>query len=360
MNTSILPFPQLLTPPIKRAAYSDRTGWLMALLSKLAYIPFENPSRDLKERDLCDLQTQLAQLHFQLIKTFSIHVPWGTDTQAFLAKIDQEGREPFIVLSFRGTEGRKIEDLKTDLNAKAMVLGRLGGPGHNRVIPIGQWNASADEQTWPLVKVHPGFWQAFEAVRPDIETTLSQSALKDLPLYITGHSLGGAIAIVATYVLASDRIAACYTFGAPRVGNMEFGQSIKVPIYRFINANDIVPHLLPGMALDVVARMFGLFRFVPIAGRVIRLLNSYREYRHFGDLRYFSGAVELPREDGRPSYKGLSLYANPPQLQRWCWSLRRLLRRGPTAMFYDHKIDQYINKLACWAYARMEVKGELS
>lgn len=31
----------LLTPPTRRAAYSDRTAWLMAQFSKLAYEKFE-------------------------------------------------------------------------------------------------------------------------------------------------------------------------------------------------------------------------------------------------------------------------------------------------------------------------------
>ena len=34
----------LLEPPIKRAAYSDRTAWLMAVMSSLAYIRFEQPT----------------------------------------------------------------------------------------------------------------------------------------------------------------------------------------------------------------------------------------------------------------------------------------------------------------------------
>lgn len=357
MNASLLPFPQLLIPPIKRAAYSDRTGWLMALLSKLAYIPFEKTYDGAQGGALSLLQDQLAQLHFRLIKTFCVHVPGGTDTQAFLAKIEQKGREPFLVLAFRGTEGRKIEDIKTDLNAKARVLGHLEGAGAPRCIPLGKMPANRAQKDRSVVKVHPGFWQAFDTVRPDIEASLSTPDLADLPLYITGHSLGGAIAVVATYVLASDRVAACYTFGAPRVGNAAFGQCIKVPIYRFINANDIVPRLLPGMALDVMANMLGVFRFVPLVGRGVRLLDQYRAYRHFGDLRYFSGAIEYPLVEGKPSYKGLSLYANPPQVQRWVWGLHRLVRCGPMALFYDHKIDQYINKLACWAHARSATEG---
>ena len=38
--------PDLLTPPLKRAAYSDRMSLMMAELSMLAYIPFEMPKED--------------------------------------------------------------------------------------------------------------------------------------------------------------------------------------------------------------------------------------------------------------------------------------------------------------------------
>ena len=34
----------LTEPPIKRAAYSDRTAWLMAVMSALAYVRFEQPT----------------------------------------------------------------------------------------------------------------------------------------------------------------------------------------------------------------------------------------------------------------------------------------------------------------------------
>ena len=32
-----------MSVPVKRAAYSDRTAWTMAILSELVYVPFESP-----------------------------------------------------------------------------------------------------------------------------------------------------------------------------------------------------------------------------------------------------------------------------------------------------------------------------
>ncbi len=42
-------YKELLNPPVMRAAYSDRTAWLMAVMSKLAYFPFENDDTELKQ-----------------------------------------------------------------------------------------------------------------------------------------------------------------------------------------------------------------------------------------------------------------------------------------------------------------------
>ena len=56
-------YEELLSPPIKRAAYSDRTAWLMAKMSKLAYLPFEN--------DDAELKAALSEANFELIKWFS-------------------------------------------------------------------------------------------------------------------------------------------------------------------------------------------------------------------------------------------------------------------------------------------------
>ena len=44
--------------PVKRAAYSDRTAWIMAILAELAYIPFDEES----EQTILSLAEELAKL----------------------------------------------------------------------------------------------------------------------------------------------------------------------------------------------------------------------------------------------------------------------------------------------------------
>jgi Lipase (class 3) len=78
-----------------------------------------------------------------------------------------------------------------------------------------------------------------------------------IPIYITGHSLGGAPAQIASAVLGDDQVAACYTFGSPLVGNIYFDLWVKPPSYRLINYADIVGYrhagdarYLPDVAID--------------------------------------------------------------------------------------------------------------
>ena len=76
-----------------------------------------------------------------------------------------------------------------------------------------------------------------------------------LPLFITGHSLGGALALLATRLTAPDVTGACYTFGAPRIGNYECFRFIKTPVYRVVNSSDVVPRVPPGAVMLVVTHV---------------------------------------------------------------------------------------------------------
>ena len=260
----------MLNPPIHRAAYSDRMAWIMASMAELAYLNFEN---DPDERKL--FIASLKSGGFDLVRTFNSK---ETDTQAFIANCPE-----FAVLAFRGTEVNKIRDVKTDIAAaKISVL-----QGH----------------------VHNGFMKAYESVAEDIKKDLLE--LKDVPLYVTGHSLGAALATVATqnlehdhrYPRFRDMIAACYTFGSPRVGNSHYAQEFKSPIYRVVNTTDVVT-TVPLLAMG---------------------------YMHIGDVRYLgSGEGEFQR--GIPFMRRLLLFVV---------SMFKLF----SPIVLDHGIARYRSKL---------------
>jgi hypothetical protein len=77
---------------------------------------------------------------------------------------------------------------------------------------------------------------------------------KERPLWITGHSLGGALALFAGWLFQRKMISVhqIYTFGAPMIGNEEaakaFDRELANKIFRYINSPDPVPKL-PTMSL---------------------------------------------------------------------------------------------------------------
>jgi hypothetical protein len=356
---------RLLAPPVKRAAYSDRMALLMAEMSLLAYTDFEAPEdplggelgavlasvrsapsdtdaldilrglvsdehgvyRGTSARTLSDL---LERGGFTLVATYDSAPSGGgtggdgTDTQAFLAKNDPDaeaGRaEKIAVLAFRGTEG-KIEDIKTDAN---MLPKEVNG-----------------------LTFHSGFWDGFAAVEDAIERDLAPLRDDGYALYLTGHSLGGALALVATYKIAGDSTGACYTFGQPRMAGYGLARSIRTPIYRVVNGNDIVPRMPPTHLLHALAFIVSL---VPILGQkyVNRLLEKFTRYVHHGDMRY----LKRRRGEGSGNYGPIVLLANSNMLHQLWWFVTSwpLARKSPLE---DHYKDAYCEKLREYAKDRL-------
>lgn len=196
--------------PTWRAAYSDRTCALMASLCGVAYDDFE----DQTGAGLDLMKVRLRSGAFKLVGVYD--TPIGA--QAYLAASDQ-----MTVLAFRGTQDQK--DWAVNLEAKLTPLNTSVG----------------------AVRVHSGFLEAFQKIEPQIRRDLDDPSKvpADKGLYITGHSLGGALAQIASAAFERDTLAACYTFGSPRVGERRFDTEVKCPHYRLVNADDVVPSVPP-------------------------------------------------------------------------------------------------------------------
>ncbi len=145
------------------------------------------------------------------------------DTELYLAQHPNDG-SPFTVLAFRGTSGFK--DLLTDSKF------------FPKLVP---WNTN--------YSAHEGFLDALNLVWEDVEQHLLD--IKPEILYLTGHSLGGALAVLTASRLAEDcdlvTPTAVYTIGCPRVGNRALVKSTEeaVRVYRVVWAGDFVTRLPP-------------------------------------------------------------------------------------------------------------------
>ncbi len=102
-------------------------------------------------------------------------------------------------------------------------------------------------------EVHRGFGDAMRAIWPAVTAALDPI---DEPLYVAGHSLGGALACLAASLA---RPAGVYTFGAPRVGDRRFRRLVDaIPVFRVVNGSDVVPTVPPGIIYRHAGRLFHL------------------------------------------------------------------------------------------------------
>lgn len=105
------------------------------------------------------------------------------------------------------------------------------------------------------VRVHKGFKDSSDVLTANYIKTLSTTLKNhaDYRFVITGHSLGGAVAILAALELKHrlqipwEKIEV-FTYGQPRTGDVAFARyvnSLPMHVTRVVNDNDIVPHILP-------------------------------------------------------------------------------------------------------------------
>jgi len=139
-----------------------------------------------------------------------------------------------VIVVFRGTQENSIQNWIEDLFWKQLDL---------------------DYPGMPEAKVHSGFYSAYH------NTTLRDGVVRgirktrgvygNIPIMITGHSMGGAMASFCALDLVVNfglKDVTLMTFGQPRIGNAVFASNFKGHLpnaIRVTNAHDIVPHLPP-------------------------------------------------------------------------------------------------------------------
>lgn len=102
--------------------------------------------------------------------------------------------------------------------------------------------------------VHQGFQLAYLTIRESLVGLLNKYSDGYSQIFITGHSLGGALcALAAVDVLTLNRNLApvVYTWAEPRVGHDDFVSFYNTHVnicYRIVNVWDVVPHLPPEIA----------------------------------------------------------------------------------------------------------------
>jgi triacylglycerol lipase len=263
----------------------------------------------------------------------------GFDTQGFVAR-----QEDAVFVSFRGTEPINVDDWLSDVNFHQRKL-HASVPG----------------------LVHGGFALALEEImQPMLDAVVELSGGDRTRLFVTGHSMGGALAVLAAALLrfeAGRNVAAVYTYGQPRVGDPEFSSAFDTILggvtFRYVNDLDIVPHVpparLPGRPLlrtpvsatDLLRTLENVPRDVLEAlGAVI----AGEHFAHVGQLKLFLvdntlTDDELLWQEREVIYSGtlVDLLRNAPSLLRA--QLASVLRIGNRLLDHD-PLNGYVPKLA--------------
>jgi hypothetical protein len=146
--------------------------------------------------------------------------------------------------------------MKTDINmfytnARAFLPSKLGDE-FAAADSAAEEGAAAQPRLWRWSKVHKGFATAYSAIGPQLLRSIQK--LHDQnprPIYLTGHSLGGALATLCSLDLVlrlgiNRRNIVVSTFGSPRVGNHSFAKfyNENIPIHwRIVVGPDVVTKL---------------------------------------------------------------------------------------------------------------------
>ena len=289
-----------LASALRGASFTIERALALMWLAQATYeTDADNPDSDVPRK----LERLLAQWQLRLLARLS-----AGGTEGFIAESDD-----VIVIAFAGTDPVVEAHWIMDFDI------RLGPNG-----------------------VHRGFKAGVQNVWPMLASTLAGTTK---PIHLTGHSLGGALAIVAAWRLTGvggpipvDRIAAITTFGTPRVGNAGFAdayrsQGLWSRTFGLRYGADIVPFLPPAIGRLPPFQTVGLTLSCPHGGL------------------FAETPPPTTATDDRPEMAAL--------LSGWRVLLRLGVRQHPTALLVDylpvllrdHVPDRYLEALG-WRFTR--------
>ncbi|KAI3463181.1 hypothetical protein Pfo_019844 [Paulownia fortunei] len=307
---------------------------------KMHFVDFYNCWNDYqKERStqvfiMCDKpkDANLILISFRGTEPFDAD-DWITDFDYSWYEIPKLGKVHMGFLEALGLGNRvNTSTFQVHLQAKNVKLSNLNGvdarvsssKGHDSSSTFSSSNAhgglsqsSASEQPSGTEKeLIPVMREmtAYYAVRSKLKDLLKEH--KNAKFVVTGHSLGGALAILFPTVLmlheeeeVMQRLLGIYTYGQPRVGNRQLGRFMEAHLehpkskyFRVVYCNDLVPRL-------------------PYDDKTFL-------YKHFGTCIYYNSLYIEQNVDEEPNRNYFGLQYLMPEYLNSVWELLRSFIMG--------------------------------
>lgn len=197
---------------LRNNSYDNRMAMFLAAVCSQTYAQFES----------ADGQFAVPQ-GFKVAEAFEAK-SFGGNWERFGFILESDDR---IILAFRGTSST------TDWISDAI----------------------ASQEKYKCVKdagsTHRGISNIYYSARQEILPALTKLSVSGKRLFVTGHSLGGALSTLSAMDVKKNAGFAhptVYTFGAPRVGDPEFAHAFSERVrdsHRVYNRYDAVPLLPP-------------------------------------------------------------------------------------------------------------------
>lgn len=252
-------------------AYSHISNFEIANTKNVNLIPSSEYEKAIKhyfeKKEKLDIKRMLDNTEME-ITSFLIENQFAI---ALVIKI-----QDVVFVSLRGTEFNNIFDWRINFNALKVSI------------------------DYPKVKLHRGFYKEVLSFKQQLENLIRDEFGTGIQIYVTGHSLGGALAAVLYGLWGKEykykwgpshklmfeykgdfRAVSSYTFGMPRYGNLAAIAFYPNP-YHVLNSKDIIPNVPP--------KKLG---YENCANNIPLDKSLVLDVKYYGYLRYLKNLISL-------------------------------------------------------------------
>jgi triacylglycerol lipase len=221
----------------------------------------------------------------------AVYMDWPVCFQV----VDMYCDDRFTIKEF-DSQGAQAVAFKLDMDTAVVVF---------RGTETDEWkDILANIKAWPTESetagsVHSGFKTELDKIYSQVMIWIRSRAVnKNTTIYISGHSLGAAMASIFAsrlHILGYNVI--LYTYGSPRVGDQDWVDQLNsLPAFRFVNNSDLVCQVPPYGLYSHVGQIYYMNYEGSISNRMTYWQRLYDRIKStlkaYSKLQFFNGIYD--------------------------------------------------------------------